>query len=80
MTMTPADVLYAVLAFSWLEFAFEAYLGRRQRRIYASTLRVPAELSSIMDGETFEKARLYALDKSNFGAVESIFSQVSYSI
>jgi hypothetical protein len=28
------------------------------------------------DSETFNKARLYALDKSNFGAIQGIFAQV----
>ena len=37
---------------------------------------VPAELEGILDKETFTKARLYALDKANFGAIQGWFSQV----
>lgn len=48
----------------------------RQRSIYHSCTKVPRELSSSIDAETFEKARLYALDKSNFGAVQGVFTQL----
>ena len=34
-------------------------------------------LNHSKDNETFTKARLYALDKSNFGAVQGVFSQVT---
>lgn len=75
--MAPEDaIFYGVLAFSWLEFVWEAYLGSRQRKIYRTHLKVPKDLVGILDEETFTKARTYALDKSNFGAVEGIFSQV----
>lgn len=74
--LSPDGLLYAVLAFSWLEFLWEGYLSKRQRNIYKSVTAVPEELKSIMTAETFDKARLYALDKSNFGAVSGAFSQV----
>lgn len=65
-----------VLGFAWLEFGWEAYLGRRQRRIYRTCTRPPPELAGIMDDETFEKSRLYALDRVNFGAVQGLFEQL----
>ena len=74
--LTPESILYSVLAFSWIEFLWEAFLGRRQKVIYRTKTKVPKELEGIVDPETFEKARLYALDKANFGAVEGIFNQV----
>lgn len=79
-TMDPGSIFYGVLAFAWLEFLWEAYLSHRQRRVYATHTHLPAQLESIMSAETFEKARSYALDKSRFGAVEGIFSQVLSTI
>ncbi|XP_023328408.1 CAAX prenyl protease 1 homolog isoform X2 [Eurytemora carolleeae] len=67
-------IFWGVLGFMWLEFIWEGYLGRRQRKIYMSHTTVPDELKGILDDETFNKARLYALDKSFFGSVEGLFS------
>jgi len=72
----PVFILYGVLVFSWVEFVWEAYLSIRQRRIYRKHTTPPPELQGIVDDETFEKARVYALDKSSFGAVQGVFSQV----
>ena len=41
---------------------------------------MPKELTDILDKETYDKARRYALDKSNFGAVQGIFSMVVSSV
>jgi len=71
----PEWILYGVLIFAWLEFAWEAYLGIRQRRIYKEHTKPPPELKDITDEETFEKARVYALDKSKFGSIQGLFSQ-----
>ncbi|GAA6075533.1 CAAX prenyl protease 1 homolog, partial [Tachysurus ichikawai] len=45
------------------------------RRIYSSATHVPTELGKIMDAETFEKSRLYQLDKSNFGFWSGLYSE-----
>ncbi|KAG5856114.1 hypothetical protein ANANG_G00004590 [Anguilla anguilla] len=68
-------IFYAVLVFSWTVYLWEAYLAHRQRRIYKSTTRVPVELGKIMDSDTFEKSRLYQLDKSNFGFWSGLYSE-----
>ncbi|XP_072546174.1 CAAX prenyl protease 1 homolog [Salminus brasiliensis] len=68
-------IFYAVLVFSWTVYLWEAYLAFRQRRIYRSTMHVPTELGKIMDSETFEKSRLYQLDKSNFGFWSGLYSE-----
>ena len=75
--MEPETIFYGVLAFAWVEFLWEAYLSYRQRKIYRQHTTIPKELDGILDNETFTKARLYALDKSNFGAFQGIFSQVT---
>lgn len=68
-------IFYAVLVFSWTVYLWEAYLAHRQRRIYKSTTHVPVELGKIMDSDTFEKSRLYQLDKSNFGFWSGLYSE-----
>uniref|UniRef100_A0A672P1U1 CAAX prenyl protease n=1 Tax=Sinocyclocheilus grahami TaxID=75366 RepID=A0A672P1U1_SINGR len=68
-------IFYAVLVFSWTVYTWEAYLACRQRKIYRTTMHVPTELGKIMDSETFEKSRLYQLDKSNFGFWSGLYSE-----
>uniref|UniRef100_A0A8C7CNQ0 CAAX prenyl protease n=1 Tax=Oncorhynchus kisutch TaxID=8019 RepID=A0A8C7CNQ0_ONCKI len=68
-------IFYAVLVFSWTVYLWEAYLAYRQRRIYRLTLQVPQELGKIMDTDTFEKSRLYQLDKSNFSFWSGLYSE-----
>ncbi|KTF94813.1 hypothetical protein cypCar_00000543 [Cyprinus carpio] len=68
-------IFYAVLVFSWTVYIWEAYLAYRQRKIYSTTTHVPTELGKIMDSETFEKSRLYQLDKSNFGFWSGLYSE-----
>lgn len=75
MEFDPGTIFYGVLGFMWLEFLWECYIGYRQKRIYQTNTEVPAELSSFLDKETFTKARLYALDKAKFGAIQGWFSQ-----
>jgi len=74
--LEPEHIFWGVLGFSWIEFIWESYLSHRQRNIYKKHTSIPEELKEILDNDTFTKARLYALDKSNFGAVQGIFSQL----
>lgn len=74
--MDPETIFYGVLVFAWFEFLWESYLSYRQRNIYRKHTSLPEELVGILDLDTFNKARLYALDKSSFGAVQDVFSQV----
>jgi len=76
MQVDPDTIFYGVLGFMWLEFLWESYIGYRQRNIYKTKTEVPAELESILDKETFTKARLYALDKADFGGIQGWFSQI----
>ncbi|XP_037097756.1 CAAX prenyl protease 1 homolog [Syngnathus acus] len=69
------QIFYAVLGFSWTVYIWEAYLSHRQRRTYRSTTRVPQELEKVIDSETFEKSRLYQLDKSNFSFWSGLYSE-----
>ncbi|KAB7497889.1 CAAX prenyl protease 1-like protein [Armadillidium nasatum] len=47
-----------------------------QRRVYREKAIPPDELEGIIDQKTYEKARLYGLDKSSFGFVEDLFNQL----
>lgn len=69
------QIFYAVLGFSWTVYLWEAYISYRQRRIYRATTQVPPELGQIMDNETFQKSRLYQLDKSNFSFWSGLYSE-----
>ncbi|XP_017527695.1 CAAX prenyl protease 1 homolog isoform X3 [Manis javanica] len=74
----PAEksIFGAVLLFSWTVYLWETFLAQRQRRIYKTTTHVPLELGQIMDSETFEKSRLYQLDKSNFSFWSGLYSEI----
>ncbi|XP_061751917.1 CAAX prenyl protease 1 homolog [Nerophis ophidion] len=69
------QIFYAVLVFSALVHLWEDYLAHRQRKIYRSITHVPQELIKIIDSETFEKSRLYQLDKSNFSFWSGLYSE-----
>lgn len=51
-----------------------------QRHVYKTANKVPVEVSTIMDQETFDKARLYQLDKSNFGLVHGVFGEMQNAV
>uniref|UniRef100_A0A3B3YVV5 CAAX prenyl protease n=1 Tax=Poecilia mexicana TaxID=48701 RepID=A0A3B3YVV5_9TELE len=70
------QIFYSVLVFSWTVYLWEAYLSCRQRKIYRTTIHVPEELGKIMDPDTFEKSRLYQLDKSNFSFWSGLYSEI----
>ena len=48
MHISPDSILYSVLAFSWVEFLWEAYIWSRQGHIYRTRTTVPTELEGIM--------------------------------
>ena len=51
-----------------------------QRSIYSNAAKVPSEVESIMDQETFDKARVYQLDKTNFGLIHGFYSQIETTV
>nr|XP_006113336.1 CAAX prenyl protease 1 homolog isoform X3 [Pelodiscus sinensis] len=69
-------IFCSVLLFSWAVYLWEAFLPRRQRKVYRTTTHVPWELGQIMDSETFEKSRLYQLDKSTFSFWSGLYSEL----
>lgn len=51
-----------------------------QYRLAKRTTEVPAELKNVMTKETFDKARLYSLDRTKFGFVSDAFSHLVSTI
>ncbi|KFB37512.1 hypothetical protein ZHAS_00004736 [Anopheles sinensis] len=72
--------LYSIILFLLLESLIEIYLTFRQLRVYHGSKTVPKELRDVMDAETFEKARLYGLDKANYGLFKTIVCDVMISL
>jgi len=73
-------IFQAVLVFAWATFVWETYLSLRQRSLAKKSVKAPEVLKDVMDQETFDKARSYHLDKSQFGLVSSLFSQVESTL
>jgi len=48
--------------------------------VYKNSQSVPASLEGVLDEETFEKARLYQLDRSVFGFWSGIYSQLELTV
>ncbi|KAI4457677.1 caax prenyl protease 1 [Holotrichia oblita] len=67
-------VLYIILLFLWLEYLWEIYLAIRQYNVTKKTVNVPTDLSSVMTKDTFDKARLYSMDKNKYGIVNDTFT------
>lgn len=78
MFETPQSVLYAILGVILVENLFEVYLSVRQCKVYrkAKDAVVPPALQDKMTKETFHKARVYGLDKEQFG----IFQHLVFSV
>lgn len=62
------------------DYVFGDPFSIMQRRIYRSTTHVPQELGNIMDTDTFEKSRLYQLDKSNFSFWSGLYSETEGTV
>jgi len=48
--------------------------------VYRTVLAVPSELEGKIDQETFDKSRLYQLDKSTFSMAHSLFKEVEFLV
>lgn len=68
--------LYGIIGFLILENVVELYLERRQIKVYESTRKVPKELDDAMSLETFEKARVYGLDKAKFSSFKTLIEGI----
>ncbi|KAH3726690.1 CAAX prenyl protease 1 homolog isoform X2 [Dreissena polymorpha] len=78
--MDPDSIFWAIFVFMWLVYLWETYLSYRQRELYRTVTKIPENISSIMDQETYEKARLYNLDKSTFGFYVGVWGEIEHSL
>ncbi|XP_073844407.1 CAAX prenyl protease 1 homolog [Musca autumnalis] len=69
-------ILYAIIFLCIFENLFEIYISLRQVKVYKTAKNVPTELKEHMSEETFNKARIYGLDKEQFGIFKSILLDV----
>jgi len=51
-----------------------------QHKLYKTVRNVPTSLEGVLDEETFEKARLYQLDRSRFGFWSGFYSQLELTV
>ncbi|XP_039288141.1 CAAX prenyl protease 1 homolog [Nilaparvata lugens] len=75
--VTEHTIFYGIIIFMWMETIWGLYLSLRQRRIYKKSVEVPSELKEIVNKETFEKARVYGLDRNNFSMVKEVIGGVT---
>lgn len=69
-------VLYSILGFLIFENLVELYLTYRQLRVYKTSKKVPEEIKDALKEETFEKARLYGIDKAEFEIFKSVICDI----
>lgn len=74
-TITPEQLLYGIIAFSWITFLWDNYLAWRQIRVMSKTSTVPSVLLGVMDQETLTKAKGYNMEKMKFGLIHSLWGQ-----
>jgi len=74
-------LFYAIIGFMTVMFLWENYLSYRQYKVEKNTRELPKELVGVTDQETFEKSRLYALDKDVYSFIHGFYDQLeSYVI
>lgn len=78
--LEPETIFWSIFTFIWIVYIWESYLSHRQKKTYEKTKEVPAPLQDILDQDTFEKSRLYQLDKANFGFWHSVFGQIETTL
>lgn len=73
-------IFAGTLGFMWIMYLWESYLSYRQHKVYVNTKEIPNELQDSLDKDTFEKSRLYQIDKSKFGFWSSIYGQIESTL
>jgi len=73
------DLFWSTIGFIWFVYALETYLDLRQRKKLQET-KVPPQIEAIISEEKFHKSQAYGLDKSTFGLLTGLFSQVENTV
>ncbi|XP_026479407.1 CAAX prenyl protease 1 homolog [Ctenocephalides felis] len=61
------------MAYVALDTAWEIYLTYRQIRVYKTTPKPPDAIKNVFKSDTFEKSRLYSIDRAKFSIFEMLF-------
>ncbi|VVD00509.1 unnamed protein product [Leptidea sinapis] len=67
-------LLLIILVFIWAEYLWELYLSLRQLKIYKTNNKIPDDLKDMLTEDSFKKARIYGIDKSQFKIVKEFYS------
>ncbi|XP_012250806.2 CAAX prenyl protease 1 homolog [Athalia rosae] len=70
------NIKYELLTLIWLLWFWEFYLDRRQTNLMTELLHIPQDIKDLITPEVYSKARLYALDRSNFSRIRTVFSTI----
>ncbi|OAD58172.1 CAAX prenyl protease 1 like protein [Eufriesea mexicana] len=70
------NILYEILAVSWLLFFWRLYLNLRQRAFMMHLNNYPKSVEDLMTKDIYEKAHSYLLDKLNFANFKDICSEL----
>lgn len=70
------NILYEILAISWLLFLWKFYLDLRQRVFMMRLTNLPKSLEGLMTKDVYNKAHNYLLDRLKFDSFESIYSEL----
>ncbi|XP_075228374.1 CAAX prenyl protease 1 homolog isoform X2 [Lycorma delicatula] len=73
-------IFYSILLFMWVEYLWEFNLSLRQQAVYKKSVEVPDELRGIIKKETYEKARIYGLDRNTFSIIKEFYSIVTTTL
>ncbi|CAG9787701.1 unnamed protein product [Diatraea saccharalis] len=80
ITIDEDCIVFLILLFSWVEYLWEQYLSLRQLKIYKTNNTIPEDLKDMLNEESFKKARLYGIDKSQFKIAKELYSIVLTTI
>ncbi|XP_053680284.1 CAAX prenyl protease 1 homolog [Anopheles nili] len=80
MWQASETTLYSIIVFLLLETLLELYLTARQILVYKRSKTVPKDLEHVMNVETFEKARVYGLDKAYFEVFKMVLCGILISL
>ncbi|ODM97478.1 CAAX prenyl protease 1 [Orchesella cincta] len=75
-SIPPTAIYWMIVSGVWISYLFRLYLCWRQRRVLLNSSQIPNRLKNRMTPETFEKARLYEMDKINFSIVSKVYRLV----
>ncbi|CAG4930716.1 unnamed protein product [Colias eurytheme] len=67
-------LLLLILVFIWAEYLWEQYLSLRQLKIYKTNNTIPQDLKEMLNEDSFKKARVYGIDKSQFKIAKEFYS------